>query len=189
VNLDAARDRFTAASRAAQDQLLDVMNAQRDGHLDAVRKAVANLVDAQRAAVDAHRHLVDAADMHQIDPEARAHLDMEHAQLRQHLADTEHELNRLTARPEDAIDAELRTIDLTTHVVASASDVVLVADRLQRAAHIADGAGAPLLVGPLLDAAHLLRQVAVEGGTAPGAQAAADLAAALLGYRDHLPLP
>jgi hypothetical protein len=188
VDLDAARDRFTAASRAAQDQLLDVMNAQRDGRPDTVRTAVVGLVEAQRAAVDAHQRLVDAADLHRVEPHVRAHLEREHAQLRQHLADTEHELDRLTAR-EDAADTELRAIELTAQVIASAGDMALVADRLQRAAYVADRAGAPLLVGPLLDAAHLLRRTAIGDGTAHGTPAAADLAAVLLGYQDHLPLP
>ncbi|WP_214401621.1 hypothetical protein [Pseudonocardia lacus] len=189
MELDAARDRFTAAYRAAQDHLLDVMNAQRDGHPDTVRAALAGLVEAQRLAVDAHQLLVDAADLHQLDPESRSRLDLEHLQLSQHLADAEHELARLATRPDDSTEAHLRAIDLTTHVIASPSDMVLVADRLQRAAHVADRAGAPLLVGPLLDAAHLLRRTAVEGDTVQDAQAAADLAAVLLGYRDHLPLP
>ena len=48
---------------------------------------------------------------------------------------------------------------------------------------------APLLVGPLLDAAHMLRRTAVQGGIEPGVQTAADLAAALLGYQDHTPMP
>src|SRR5690349_14453755 len=52
VELDAARDLFAAASRAAQDQLLDVLNAQRAGHPDEVRAAVVDLVDAQRATVE-----------------------------------------------------------------------------------------------------------------------------------------
>jgi len=80
-------------------------------------------------------------------------------------------------------------MDLTIPVRASADDMALVADRLRRAAQIADRAGAPLVVGPLLDVAHLLRRVADEGGDDASADAAADLAAALLGYQDHLPMP
>ncbi|MCO1654609.1 hypothetical protein [Pseudonocardia humida] len=189
MEIDAARDRFTAASRAAQDQLLDVLNAQRDGHPDAVRAAVVDLVEAQRATVEAHQQLVDAAGRYEIDPEVRARLEAEHAQLRHHLAATEHELDRLTVRPGHAPDPAPQVIDLSIPLVASADDMALVADRLQRAAHIADRAGAPLLVGPLLDVAHLLRRVADEGGTEPSTHAAADLAAALLGYQDHLPMP
>jgi hypothetical protein len=186
VDFDAARDLYAAASRAAQDHLLDVMNAQRDGHPDTIRAAVTGLVAAQRAALDAHQHVVDAADQHGVDHDDRLRLDAEHAQLRDHLAAVEHALDRLTTPAGEGVELELRGIDLSVPVAASADDMLLVADRLQRAARIADRAGAPVLVGPLLDAAHLLRRTATDGDAGGPA---ADLAAALLGYQDHIPMP
>lgn len=68
-------------------------------------------------------------------------------------------------------------------------DAALVADRLHRAAFVADLAGGDRLAGPLLDAARLVRGFA-EGTLSPaGTEYAAEMVAALLGHRDNYPLP
>jgi hypothetical protein len=93
ADLPAARARFRVASRAAQDALLDILNAERHDDQAAREQTLAAFVDLQQAAITAHDEFIAAADQHQIPQADRDTLDQQRALLEQHLVAAQYELH------------------------------------------------------------------------------------------------
>jgi hypothetical protein len=97
VDLDAARRAFDAASRAAEDALLDVISAQsgRDGAT--VREALAGYVERQLACLVAHDELAAATGRHTVAQPVREDLAKDRRLLEENLTAARAELDRLDA--------------------------------------------------------------------------------------------
>jgi hypothetical protein len=95
VDLPSARDRFDAASRAAEDALLDVISAQGGRGRAGVGEALAGYVERQRACLAAHDELAAATGRHDVARPVREDLAKDRRRLEENLTAALAELDRL----------------------------------------------------------------------------------------------
>lgn len=95
MDLPSARARFDAASRAAEDALLDVASAQERRDPAGTREALAAYVERQRACLAAHDDLSAATGRHTVAQPVREDLATDRRRLEGHLTAAVAELDRL----------------------------------------------------------------------------------------------